>query len=73
MFGDIYPAKFMGKTTDTFGRLKFWLSVKLLFQSKTYAASRESNIELLMLGSGFMVNSTLNNTQRYLCGIHGIS
>ena len=26
MFGcDIYPMKYMGKATDTFGRLKFWL------------------------------------------------
>ena len=35
----------MGKTTDTFGRLKFWLPVNLPLYAKTYGASRESNIE----------------------------
>ena len=41
--------------------------------SKTYAASRESNIELLILVSDFMVNSVLKSTQRYFCVIHGMS
>ena len=68
MFGDIYPMKYMGKTTDMFGRMKFWLA-----QNFTYAISRESRIELSMLFSDFMVNSRLKNTQRYFCGIHGIS
>ena len=49
----------MGKATDTFGKLKFWLSVNLLFYAKTYGASRESNIESLILVSDFMVNSTM--------------
>ena len=35
-----------------------------------YAASTESNTELLILVSDFMVNSTLKNTQSYLCGMH---
>ena len=30
-FGDIYPTKYMGKTIDMFGRLKFQLQVNLLF------------------------------------------
>ena len=33
MFGDIYPMKYMGKTTDMFGSLKVWpppTSAKLL-------------------------------------------
>ena len=73
MFGDIYPMKSLGRTTDTFGRSKFRLPVNLLFYVKTYAASRESHIELLILASDFMVNSRLKNTQRYFCGVHGMS
>ena len=38
---------------------------KLAVLSQTYAASRESNIELLILVSDFMVSSTLKSTQRY--------
>ena len=38
-----------------------------------YAASTESNTELLILFSGFMVNSTLKNTQRHFFGVHGMS
>ena len=34
-------------------------ATKLPFTAKTYAASRESNIELLIPASDFMVNSTL--------------
>ena len=39
--------------------MKFWLSQNLLFKAKTYAASRESNIELLIIVSDFMANSRL--------------
>ena len=34
--------------------------------------SRESKMELLMLVSDFMVNSTLKNTLRYFCRMHGM-
>ena len=49
MFGDIYPMKYMGKTTDTFGRLKFWFPQNFLFYAKIHAADRASNFDLLML------------------------
>ena len=39
-----------------FGSMKFWFKPKL-----TYAAGRESMIELLELVSDFMVNSRLKN------------
>ena len=41
--------KYMGKTTDIFRRMKFWLPQNLLFQAKTCAAGRASKIELSML------------------------
>ena len=63
----------MGKTTYIFRRMKFQLPQILLFYAKTYAASRESKVELLMLVSDLVVNSTLKNTQRYFCGMHGKS
>ena len=72
MFGDIYPMSYMGKTTDTFGRLKFRLQVNSPFQAKTYAADRATKTELLMLVSDIMVISRLKNTQWYLYGIHGM-
>ena len=56
-----------------FGSMKFWLPQNLSFSDKTYAAIRKSKIELLMLVSDFMVNSMPKNTQRYFCGIHGMS
>ena len=56
VFGDIYRMKYMAKTTDMFGSMKFWFKPKL-----TYAAGRESMIELLELVSDFMVNSRLKN------------
>ena len=34
MFGDIYPMKYMGKTTDTFGRMKFRLPITYRFKPK---------------------------------------
>ena len=40
-------------------------ATKLAILSQNYTASRESNIELLMLVSDFMVNSTLKNTESY--------
>ena len=39
--------------------MKYWLPQNSPFQAKTYAESRESKIELLMLISDFMVNSKL--------------
>ena len=54
----------MGKTTDTFLYLKIRLPQTLLLYSKSYAAGRASNTELLMLVSDFKVNSRLKNTQR---------
>ena len=52
--------------------MKFWLPQKLLLYAKTYAASRESIIELLILVSGFMVNSRLKNTLWHFYKIHGM-
>ena len=49
MLGDIYSTKYIGKTSNTFGMMKFCLPQKLLFEAKTYAASKESKTELLML------------------------
>ena len=53
MFGDrgnSYPMNYMGKTTDTFGTLKFQLPQNLWFKPKfLLQVHRESNIELLML------------------------
>ena len=51
VFSDIYPMKHIGKTTDTFGRLKFQLPQNLPFKAKPYAAGREDNIKLLLLVS----------------------
>ena len=50
--------------------MKFWLLQNLLFYAKSYAARRESKIELLILVSDFMVNSRLKNTLWYFYGIH---
>ena len=61
----------MGITTDTFTGLEFLLPASLLFQHKTYAAGRQSNIELLV--SDLMINSMLKNTKSYFYGIHGMS
>ena len=62
----------MGETSDMFRRMKFGYHNSYCFKPK-YAASIESKIELLMLVSAFMVNSVLKNTQRYFCGIYGMS
>ena len=72
MFGDINSYEIYGETSDIFGRLKFQLPQNLPSQAKTYAASRASNIELLMLVSNFKTNSRLDNTQRYFSRMHGI-
>ena len=72
MYNDIYPIKYMGKTTDMFGRLKFWLPQNPSFQAKTCAAGRANNIDLLMLVLDFVVNSRLKNTQWHFYGIHGM-
>ena len=47
-----------------FGRLKFWQPQNFPFKAKTYAASKESNIELLMLALDFMVNYTVKTTHK---------
>ena len=62
MCGDIYPKKYIGKTTDTFGRSKFRLLQNPLFEAKTCAACRASNIKSLMLVLDFVVDSILKNT-----------
>ena len=49
----------MGKTTDTFGRSKFWMPQNSLFLAKTCAAGRANNIELSMLVLDFMVKCRL--------------
>ena len=63
----------MAKATDTFRRMKFWLPQILPLSTVTYAASRESNIELLILISDFVMNSMLKNNERYFCEIHVMS
>ena len=75
MFGDIYPTKYMGKTTDMFRRLKFRLPVNLRFYCNTYAASREKQYRVIntTVVSDFMVDSMLKNIQRYFCGMNGMS
>ena len=76
MFGDIYSTKYMGKITDTFGRMKFRLPQNISGSVKPKlisASSRESKIKLLMLVSDFMVNSRLKSTQWHFNGIHGMS
>ena len=50
----------MGKTTDTFFGSKFQLPQNSLFQTKTFAAGRTSNIELLMLALDLVVDKILN-------------
>ena len=47
MIGNIYPTKYMGKTTDMPGRLKFQLPVNLLFQAKPYAVDGASEIRVI--------------------------
>ena len=59
--------KYIGKSTDTFGWLKFKLS------QETYVAGRVNNTELLMPVLDFMVKSRLKITQWTFCKIHGIS
>ena len=75
MYGDIYPMKHMGKTTDMFGWwMKFRLPQKLLFYAKTYPADRASYMQLLMLVLDFVVHYRLKITpQWYFCGMHGMS
>ena len=74
MFGDIYPTKCMGRTTDTFEKLKFWLPQNLPFQAKACtAAGRASKIDLLLLVLNIMVISRLKITQYHFYGIHGMS
>ena len=51
--------KYMGKTIDMFGGTKFRLPQNLPFEAKTYATSRESKIESLILVSDFMMKSRL--------------
>ena len=62
----------MGKTTDTFGRLKFRLPVNLPFLAKTYGASRENN---RVIDISFRLHSELypENTQSYFCEMYGVS
>ena len=62
--------KYMEKTPDKVGRLKF----KLTVLNQTYVVViRASSTALLMLLSDLMVNYMLKTTQRYCCGMHGMS
>ena len=69
----VFHMKYMGKTTDTFGRLKFQLPQTLPFQAKTCIAGRASKIELLMLVLDFMGIYRLKNTQWHNYGNHEMS
>ena len=51
MYGDIYPTKYTGKTTDTFDGSKS----KIVLQIEP-----ANNVQLLMLALGFVVNSRFN-------------
>ena len=57
----------MAKMTDTFWWLKVWLPKQNLH---SYTAD---NAMLLMPLLDFKVNSRLKDTQRYFCGMYGIS
>ena len=64
MCGDIYPIKYMGKTTDKFGRSKFRLPQTHHFKPKLVLQVEQTTyIELLMLVLDFVMNSRLKNTQ----------
>ena len=52
----------MGKASETFCRLKFWLPQNLLLYAKCYAAGRECNTELLIPVSSVKGNTLLCNT-----------
>ena len=72
MYGDIYPTKYIGKTTDKFGRLKFQLPQTHHFNPKLVLQVEQTiNIELLMLVLDFIMNSRLKKWHFY--GIHGLS
>ena len=49
MYGNVYPTKYMGKTTDTFGRLKFGCHKTYCFKSKVMLQVEQATQELLML------------------------
>ena len=65
MFGNIDPTKYMGETTDMLEGRNFGCYKPFLFQAKTYAVDRASNLELLMLVLDFKVDYRLKNTQWY--------
>ena len=48
-------------------------TTKLAILSQNYAAGRASNIKLLMLVLEFKVDYRLKYTQRYFCGMYGMS
>ena len=45
MFGDIYPTKCMGKTSDMFGRMKFRLPQNIPLQVKTKQRKQDRVID----------------------------
>ena len=55
----------MGETTDMLEGQNFGCYKPFLFQAKTYAVDRASNLELLMLVLDFKVDYRLKNTQWY--------
>ena len=63
---NISPPEDHKSMIDTFEAMKLWLSQNFPFYANTYATSRESNIELLMLVSDFVVNSRLKNAMEFL-------
>ena len=60
-FGDIYATKYMEKTTDMFGKMKFQLPQNSPFWAWTYAVSRESWQDKVIdaIVSDFMMNIRL--------------
>ena len=49
------------------------VAIKLTVLTKTCAAGRANNIELLMTGLDFVVDSRLKSTQCHFCRIHGMT
>ena len=60
----------MGKSSDTFGRLKFQLLQNQPFQAKLVLQIEQARQELLILASEVMVNFRLKNIQWHFYEIH---
>ena len=72
IYSDIYPMIYMKKTTDMSRRLRFQLLQYILFSAKTYATDKAS---YRIIDANFRLNgvSYVENTQRNLCEVHGMS